>query len=391
MSLRGTNQEMGRPFNRRIVLELIRLHGPIARNEIADRTGLTVQTISNIVRELEEDGFLLSSRLKPAGRGLPPSALSINPHGGHAFGVQITPLGIEVALVNLGGIIIASAREAIDNASPKQCFAIIAKLVKRLKTQYPDVRLLGAGLAMPGPFGVDTMSFIGPTTLSGWQDVNIRQQLENACGLPGFIEIDMATAALGEQLYGLGPNLSDYYYLYFGLGLGGTMVHGGETVRGNWGNAGEIGHLTIVPEGENCPCGNHGCLERYVSLEAFGRRKIAEADWVSEVGPLFTRAVRMIENMYDPQTIVLGGLAPRSLLTRLSALADSLGNSIAARHDRTVPRLMVASLGEDTVLRGAAALAVRGALAPREGRMFRHPQTQDQWKGVALGTAAVGT
>jgi predicted NBD/HSP70 family sugar kinase len=99
----------------------------------------------------------------------------------------------------------------------------------------------------------------------------------------------------------------------------------------------------------------------------------------------------MIENMYDPQTIVLGGLAPRSLLTRLSALADSLGNSIAARHDRTVPRLMVASLGEDTVLRGAAALAVRGALAPREGRMFRHPQTQDQWKGVALGTAAVGT
>ena len=74
MSLRGTNQELGRPFNRRIVLELIRRHGQLARNEIASCTGLTVQTISNIVRELEDDGYLISARLKPKGRGLPPQA-----------------------------------------------------------------------------------------------------------------------------------------------------------------------------------------------------------------------------------------------------------------------------------------------------------------------------
>lgn len=390
MSLRGTNQEVGRPFNRRTVLELIRRHGPIARNEIADRTGLTVQTISNIVRELEEDGFLLSSRLKPSGRGLPPSALSINPDSGHAFGIQITPRLIEVALVNLGGTIVATAREDIDNASPDQAFAVIARLVQQLKEPVRNARLLGAGLAMPGPFGVDSMSFIGPTTLAGWQDVNIPQWLQKASGLPGFIEIDMAAAALGEQLYGHGINLSDYYYLYFGLGLGGTMVHDGETVRGNWGNAGEIGHVAMMTDGEMCACGNRGCLERYVSLEAFGRRQMSEEDWVEDVRPIFTRAIRMIENMYDPQTIVLGGLAPRSLLTRLAGAADALGNSISARHDRTVPRLIVASLGEDTVLRGAAALAVRGALAPREGRMFKHPQSQDQWKGADHGPASVG-
>lgn len=390
MSLRGTNQEVGRPFNRRIVLELIRLHGPIARNEIADRTGLTVQTISNIVRELEEDGFLLSTRLKPTGRGLPPSALKINPDSGHAFGIQITPLLIEVALVNLGGTIVATAREEIENPSPPHAFAIIARLVEQLKARFPNVRLLGAGLAMPGPFGVDSMSFIGPTTLAGWQDVNILQHLEKATGLPSFIAIDMATAALGEQLYGLGTCLSDYYYLYFGLGLGGTMVHDGETVRGNWGNAGEIGHLTVLPEGELCPCGNRGCLERYVSIEAFSRRGLSEEDWVRDIRPLFSRAIRMIENMYDPETVVLGGLAPRSLLTRLAETAGELGNSIAARHDRKVPRLMVATLGGDTVLRGAAALAVRGALAPREGRMFKHPEPHDQWKGAPDGPAAVG-
>ncbi|MBL8791794.1 MAG: ROK family protein [Rhizobiales bacterium] len=390
MTLRGTNQELGRPFNRRTVLELIRRHGPVARNEIADRTGLTVQTISNIVRELEEDGFLISSRRKPSGRGLPPSTLSINPDSGHAFGIQITPLAVEVSLVNLGGTIVTTTREETENANPELAFGIIARLVEHLKAQFRDARLLGAGLAMPGPFGVDSMSFIGPTTLAGWQDVNIPQQLEKATGLPSFIEIDMAAAALGEQLYGHGTNLSDYYYLYFGLGLGGTMVHDGETVRGNWGNAGEIGHLTVLPDGEMCPCGNRGCLERYVSLEAFGRRRMGEAEWVEDVRPIFTRAIRMIENMYDPQTIVLGGLASRSLLTRLAETADALGNSIAARHDRTVPRLMVAALGDDTVLRGAAALAVRGALAPREGRMFKHPPSQDQWKGAPHGPASVG-
>ena len=72
MALRGTNQEFGRPYNRRIVLESIRLHGPTTRAEIAQRVGLTVQTVSTIVRELEEQGYLVSLREEPKGRGLPP-------------------------------------------------------------------------------------------------------------------------------------------------------------------------------------------------------------------------------------------------------------------------------------------------------------------------------
>lgn len=372
MSLRGTNQEVGRPFNRRTVLELIRRHGPIARNEIADRTGLTVQTISNIVRELEEDGFLLSSRLKPSGRGLPPSALSINPDSGHAFGIQITPRLIEVALVNLGGTIVATAREDIDNASPDQAFAVIARLVQQLKEPVRNARLLGAGLAMPGPFGVDSMSFIGPTTLAGWQDVNIPQWLEKASGLPGFIEIDMAAAALGEQLYGHGTNLSDYYYLYFGLGLGGTMVHDGETVRGNWGNAGEIGHVAMMTDGEMCACGNRGCLERYLSLEAYARRApiIGHAAWIEEAAPLLRNAVVTIENLFDPETIVIGGIAEDEMLQELIAAAEPLPTSIADRSERTAPRLMRSQSGHDAVLRGAASLAFSGALSPRFGTLF---------------------
>lgn len=390
MALRGTNQEMGRPFNRRTVLEFVRRYGPVERSEISDRTGLTVQTISTIVRELEEDGFLLQSRSAPKGRGVPPSQISLNPNGGYAFGIQITPFGLEVALVNLSGGVVASVREKTDHSSPAQAFGTIATIVRTMKRAHSGYRFLGVGLALPGPFGVDSMSFVGPTTLHGWQNVNILERLQQATRLPAFIEIDMAAAALGEQLYGLGPHLSDYYYLFFGVGLGGTMVHDGESVRGNWGNAGEIGHLTVVPNGHACACGNQGCLENYVSLDALHRSQMEEEPWVDSIWPIFARAIRMIENMYDPQTVVLGGFAPRSLLARLADGSESLGNSVAARHDRSVPRLMVASLGEDSVLRGAAALAVRGALDPLDGRMFRHSQAKAISERKAHGPTPVG-
>ncbi len=95
------------------------------------------------------------------------------------------------------------------------------------------------------------------------------------------------------------------------------MVHDGSVLRGAWGNAGEIGHIPAVPDGEPCPCGNRGCLERYLSLEAHRRRNISDADWVTEVAPIFRNAIAIIENLFDPETVILGGLAPADLLERL--------------------------------------------------------------------------
>jgi predicted NBD/HSP70 family sugar kinase len=370
MALKGTNQEFGRPYNRRIVLESIRLHGPTTRGDIARSVGLTVQTVSTIVRELEEQGYVLSARDEPKGRGLPPATLRSNPEGGFAVGVHMTPLGIEAALINLGGDVVANARRDAPGVAPDAAFDLIRSLVPELIRARSGGRILGVGMAMPGPFGVESMSFVGPTTMAGWENVAIRERLAEATGLPAFVDTDMATAALGEQLYGHGTRFADYYYLYFGVGLGGAMVHDGAVLRGAWGNAGEIGHIPIVPGGDACPCGNHGCLERYVSLEAFRRSRKGEAEWVTEVAPIFRNAVTAIENLYDPQTIVLGGLAPAHLLERLAALGGELPNSVSARRDRGAPRLVVAVGGQHSVLRGAAALAVSGVLSPRFGRMF---------------------
>lgn len=387
MALRGTNQEFGRPYNRRIVLESIRLHGPIARGDIARRVGLTVQTVSTIVRELEEHGYVLSMREEPRGRGLPPATLRINPEGGYAVGIHVTPLGINAALINLSGDVIESAYREAPNATPDHAFDLIGAMVLELTRLRPGGRVLGIGMALPGPFGVESMSFIGPTTMTGWKDVALRERLEASTGLPAFFETDMAAAAMGERLYGLGTGYSEYYYLYFGVGLGGVMVHDGSALRGAWGNAGEIGHIPVVPGGEPCPCGNRGCLERYLSLEALRRRNISDAEWVSEVGPIFRNAITIIENLFDPETIILGGLASTDLLERLAVSVANLPNSISARKDRTTPRVTVARGGQQAVLRGAAALAVSGVLSPRFGQIFTAERERGrdilQGKGIA--------
>jgi predicted NBD/HSP70 family sugar kinase len=223
---------------------------------------------------------------------------------------------------------------------------------------------------------------VGPTTMTGWENVAIRERLAELTGLPAFLETDMAAAALGEQLYGLGNHFSEYYYLYFGVGLGGALVHEGRVMRGAWGNAGEIGHIPVVPDGQPCPCGNRGCLERYFSLDALHRANVSEAEWPASVAPIFRSAITTIENLFDPETVVLGGLASASLLQRLAEMAEEdLPNSIAARLGRETPRVVVARSGEHSVLRGAAALAVSGVLSPRFGRMFAGDRERDVLAG----------
>lgn len=375
--LRGTNQELGRPYNRRIVLEAVRLHGPTTRGGIAAHVGLTVQTVSTIVRELEEQNYLVSVREEPKGRGSPPALLRVNPEGGFAIGIHMTPLGIDAALIDLSGSVVGSMGHALANASPPAAFEIIGDMVPKLAGLRPAGRMIGIGLALPGPFGVESMSFVGPTTMAGWEHVAIRERIAELAGVPAFIETDMAAAALGEHLYGIGKRFSDYYYLYFGVGLGGALVHDGRVLRGAWGNAGEIGHMPVVPDGEACPCGNRGCLERYLSLDAMHRSGGDEAQWLKAVGPIFRNAVATIENLFDPETVVLGGFASPRILERFAEFAPDLPNSIAARRDRPAPRVVVAQGGEHSVLRGAAALAVSGVLSPRFGQTSAHERDRD--------------
>jgi predicted NBD/HSP70 family sugar kinase len=402
--LRGTNQEFGRPYNRRIVLETIRRSAPIARGDIARQVGLTVQTVSTIIRELELQGFIRGAREAPKGRGLPKTQLTLNPEGGFAIGLHLTPIGVDAALVNLDGDIVGRAHRSFAPVDPEAAFDLFTDLVETMRALRPEGRMLGIGVAMPGPSDVECMSFVGSTTLQGWKGVPIRERLTQATGLPVFPGVDLAAAALGDRLYGAGQAFSDFYYLYFGVGLGGTMVGDGIVLRGAHGNAGEIGHLPLVPDGELCSCGNRGCLELTVSLDALDRRLKADdptADldiamrdggpvveaWIAEAAPVLRRAITTIENLFDPETIVIGGLAPEALLRQLVRAAEPLPHSVAERADRTVPRIHLSQDGHDGVLRGAAALAISGVLSPRFGLLFAGEEERIDRDPIMAGAA----
>lgn len=365
--LKGTNQEVGRPHNRRIVLETIRQHGPLSRAEIARHVGLTIQTVSTITSELQERGFVRLRPGVPKGRGFPAPVLEIDPDGGYACGVYVTPRGLEAGLVNLCGKVLSRRAVEAPRMSAEEAFARIGAMVAELRADCPRERFIGVGMAMPGPFDIESMSFVGPTTMEGWAGVDVYESLRDAVSCPAFVEVDSAAAAHCERLYGVGEELFNFYHLFLGVGLGGCVIYDGHVVRGAWGNAGEVGHIPLVPDGDPCPCGNRGCLERYLSLEAYVRRTavIGEAEWLKEVAPLLRAAIVTIENLFDPETIVLGGLAPVELRLKLLALTASLPNSLAARRDRRHPRVILSRCGTDAVLRGAASLAITQVLSPR--------------------------
>ena len=366
MALKGTNQELGRPHNRRIVLEAIRQEGPVSRSEIARRVGLTVQTVSTITSELHGRGFISLTPGKPKGRGFPAPSFEVNPEGGFACGVYVTPRGIEAGLMNLSGKLLDRRELSETQMSADRALNAIPAMVEDLVSGRPASRIIGVGMAMPGPFDIESMSFVGPTTMQEWRGVDIYGRLQAAIPFPVFMDVDSAAAAHGERLYGIGDRIRNFYYLYLGVGLGGSVIYDGQVMRGAWGNAGEIGHVPLVPDGDPCPCGNRGCLERYISLEAYERRvaEIGEDAWLREIAPIFRAAIVTVENLFDIEAVVLGGLAPMDLRRKLVALAADLPNSLAARRDRAVPRVVLSDSGSDAVIRGAASLAVSRVFSP---------------------------
>jgi predicted NBD/HSP70 family sugar kinase len=368
MTLSGTNQEQARPHNRRTVLEVIRQNGPISRADIARLVGLTTQTVSTITAELLDRGFVILRPGKPAGRGFPAPSFQINPNGGFAIGVSISPRGIEAGLMNLAGDLVTRRRLDAPRLGAIEAFGRIGKAVDALAKGRVEDRILGVGLSLPGPFGIESMSFVGSTTMEGWNEGEIREGLDASIRFPAFVDGDMSAAAHGERLYGQGTDFRDFFYLYMGVGLGGAMIYNQQVMRGAHGNASEIGHVPIVLNGEPCPCGNRGCLERYFSLEAFERRAavVGEDAWLDEVAPILRAAIVTIENLYEPETIVLGGVATAALQARILDLTLDLPVSLGARPDRTVPRVVPSKAGADAPIRGAASLAVSRVFSPSE-------------------------
>ncbi|WP_439572112.1 ROK family protein [Phreatobacter sp.] len=380
----GTNPGHARLFNRRVVLETIRLHGPLSRAAIARHTGLSVQSISNIAEDLSAEGLLREERLRQqGGRGAPAHDLALNPDGGFTFGIALDHRRLMVVLTDITGRVRRQVETGIEGQPPDSVLTLIASTAGRLADaeKAGRDRIWGAGVVMPMIFENGEPVAFGPTSMPAWQHVPVVGRLSAALGVPVLVENDATAAAVGEQLYGIGRRLKDFFYIYIGVGVGGGMILSGHPYRGSAGRAGELGHVVVDPGGRQCACGNRGCLERYVSLSAAQHAldglpegthaidpsgiaaRVDDLDvWLDEAARHLSTACVTIGNLLDPEAIVVGGTMPSRLLGPLiERLKVRLSEASVGR--RHTP-IFEAEIDLDTPALGGAALPLFEGLAP---------------------------
>ncbi|MGW1009745.1 ROK family transcriptional regulator [Streptomyces termitum] len=318
----GANLAVLRGHNAALVLDLLRTAGPggISRLELADRTGLTPQAVSKITARLRAEGLADGTGRRASTGGKPRTVLRLVPGAARAVGVHLDRDGATVVLTDLAGTPLAVRRRPLDLAAgPGPVLAAVAAEVRALPSAGP-ARVLGAGVAMPGP--LDHRRGV-PGRVTGapvWAGEPVRDALAARLGLPVVLDKDTNAAALGLALRPGAPR--SFAYVHLGTGLGAGLVLGGVPLRGARTGAGELGHQTVLLDGPPCACGARGCLE-VLCLAA-----VARGDLPGAARLLGTGAANLVR-LLDADQILLGGRvvrgAPDVLAAGVRAVLAGLG------------------------------------------------------------------
>ncbi len=376
----GANAERSRNHNRQVVLARVRAAGQIGRAEIARASGLSTQAVSNIIADLLEGGMITEQGRRIVGRGLPAVQYGLNPCGGYAFGVEVRPDAIFAALLDLSGETLFSERRAQADVSLEAVTATIQSLLDRAITDTGSdrARVLGAGIVLPGPFGETGIEGSG-SELPDWHHIDLARWFNDALHLPIFVENDANAAAMAERVKGVAQGLETYAFLYFGTGIGLGLVTQGRLMPGSFGNAGEIGHIPV-------PCGGDTVLLETAVSRLSVQRHLTNAgltvtdgndlrdlytaknphliDWLARATEPLAAAITTVENLFDPQAVILGGAMPDALLDHLIKATQLSDRSVSNRAAREIPRLLRGASGRMTATLGAASLVINRAFTP---------------------------
>ncbi|MBB4931178.1 putative NBD/HSP70 family sugar kinase [Lipingzhangella halophila] len=397
----GTNLLWLGGLNQSRVLEVIRRSDNVSRVELAEQTGLTPQTVSNIVRRLLRDELVLEVGRASSRGGKPATMLRLNATAYYAVGMHLDPATTTLVVTDLSGRVITRMRRRTPSTQgPRRVLDTLVRAVRTIveQSEVPPSRILGIGVATPGPIDASGGVVITPPNLPGWHAVPVRESLEEETGFEVVIDNDATAATIGERWAGGEKRSADMAFIYIGTGIGGGLVLDGQVYRGSSWNAAEIGHVTVDPQGPDCPCGNRGCLETYLAPHAVAadaarrrgekvaglergragavtayRRVCREAragdpvavQTIKEAGRRLGQAGITLLNIADVPMIVLGGWGISHVGTLYS---EALNTAVA---ERTIARSMrktqvdVSLTGEDVGAIGAASLVLHTAYSPR--------------------------
>ncbi|HEY8549482.1 MAG TPA: ROK family transcriptional regulator [Vicinamibacterales bacterium] len=255
-----------RQINRRIALNLLRRHQPLSRADLARRSGLQRSTVSAIVDQLIEEGWVNEGAIGHAPRGRRPRFLVLNTARLGIIGVELRPETTTVGLAGLDARFVGQSAWA----TPRQPAAFVRRLagtVEALRAANPEIRCEGMGVSLPGR--VDDRGRLVFAPNLGWRPVALRQMLEEAINLPVTLENAANACALAEVWFGRHPeHLRNLAAVTVSEGIGVGLLVNGQIAHGAGSMAGELGHVTLDEDGPPCRCGKRGCWERYASNSA---------------------------------------------------------------------------------------------------------------------------
>lgn len=405
------------PGSRALIVDLIRSSGPISRVELVKVTGLTQPTISNIVRRLIDDGVVRETGDTVATRGKPRTMLVINSRAAYGVGIHVGADALTCVVTDTRGGTVGrelvagpvGAEGTEKGAQGTEGTEGTDDAVDRLAALYRDVTDgLGlppqtvAGLAVigPGPVDLGRGGFLAPPGLPQWAGLDLADALAARLGVPVLVDSDAAAATVGEFWGRQISRERTFGCLYMNSGIGSGVVLDGSLHRGASSNAGKIGHVAVIRDGEPCPCGNRGCLEMYAAPRAVVARAralpgfadrlrirpddpdarafdvLARAaiygdeqarELVDESAALLAEGAVALANLWDVDTLVLAG---PGFAVAGSLYVSEIRRRLAGRaYTRDVHgiRVDLSSNPRDAAAIGGAALVLQGSVAPGHG------------------------
>jgi predicted NBD/HSP70 family sugar kinase len=254
-----------RQINRRIALSFIRRHAPMSRADLARSSGLQPSTVSAIIEELIEEGWVTEGAGQ-ASRGRRPRLLHLNAERAGILAVDLRPETTTLGLAGVDARFIGQASWPTPEDS--QAFVHqVANTVRHFMTAHPQILCEGMGVSLPGRVDRDGRLIFAPNLR--WGPVNLRTLLEEAIELPVAVENAANACALAELWFGSHPEgLRNLIAVTISEGIGAGLLMNRQLVFGADARAGEFGHVTIDDNGPRCLCGKRGCWERYASNSA---------------------------------------------------------------------------------------------------------------------------
>jgi predicted NBD/HSP70 family sugar kinase len=332
----GANQVGARAYNERLTLSLIRRNGPLPKADLARLTGLSAQTLSQIVRRLEADGLVVPQERVRGRVGQPSIPYALNPDGALSFGIKIGRRSTDIVLCDFLGQIIDRAKSTYAYPAPQDVLGFVQRQVEAMRKRNRDgERLIGVGIAMP----FDIWDWAGvvdapPGSLDGWRQMDVAAEIAQRTGLPAMLAND-ATAACGAELGRIarGADL-DFLYVFIGSFVGGGVVLNGALYAGRTGNAGALGSMPVYVDGRRSQ------LIRHASILTLEKALIgAGADaailqhpecdwgglgaplqhWIDRAGEALATAVAAGLAVIDFPAVRIDGAVPREVLAALIA------------------------------------------------------------------------